>query len=170
MTPIVAAFAGLVPLIRSWSQDDIRLERVLDVAKEITGESEAFASWSALKDNPEMLCSLHQRVMEMELDQQKLVMDDRHSARQRDLAFIQSTKRNRRADIMVLAAAMGLLSCLLAITYFAGQMPGEAVGIISTVAGIFGSCLKDAYAFEFGSSRGSKEKDSTVAALLDRTR
>jgi hypothetical protein len=47
-------------------------------------------------------------------------------------------------------------------------LPGEAVGIISTVAGIFGACLKDAYAFEFGSSRGSKEKDSTVAAMLGR--
>jgi len=41
-------------------------------------------------------------------------------------------------------------------------------GIISTVAGIFGACLKDAYAFEFGSSRGSKEKDMTVASLVEK--
>jgi hypothetical protein len=63
---------------------------------------------------------------------------------------------------------MGLILCLLSLAYFAQDLPGEAVGILSTIAGIFGSCLKDAYAFEFGSSRGSKEKDSTVAALLDR--
>jgi len=69
---------------------------------------------------------------------------------------------------MVLAAAFGLVMCLGALVYFAGHMPGEAVGIISTIAGIFGACLKDAYAFEFGSSRGSKEKDLAVAALMER--
>jgi hypothetical protein len=42
------------------------------------------------------------------------------------------------------------------------------VGIISTIAGIFGACLKDAYTFEFGSSLGSKQKDDTVAALMER--
>jgi len=44
----------------------------------------------------------------------------------------------------------------------------EAIGVISTMAGVFGACLKDVYAFEFGSSRGSKEKDDTVAALMER--
>lgn len=170
MVPLIAAFAGLAPLIRSWSSDESLLERALDVAQEVTGEAEAFSSWSALKDNPDMLHTFQQRLMEIELERHKLVTEDRNSARQRDMAFVQANKTNRRADIMVMAAALGLLSCLLAITYFADQMPGEAVGIISTVAGIFGSCLKDAYAFEFGSSRGSKEKDSTVAALLDRSR
>lgn len=170
MIPIIAAFAGLAPLIRTWVQDEPLLARVLDVAADITGEKEAFASWSALKENPEMLYTFQQRIMEIELERHKLMLDDRNSARQRDITFIQSGRSNRRADIMVLAAALGLMACLLAMTYFANQMPGEAVGIISTVAGIFGSCLKDAYTFEFGSSRGSKTKDSTVAALLDRGR
>lgn len=172
IAPLMAAFANLVPMIRTWTnhQDEPFLERVIEVAKEITGEGDPFASWYALKDNPEMLFQFQQKMMELELERQKLTMDDRNSARQRDITFIQAGKSNRRADIMVVSAATGLLACLFAMTYFANQMPGEAVGIISTVAGIFGSCLKDAYAFEFGSSRGSKEKDSTVATLLDRSR
>jgi hypothetical protein len=52
--------------------------------------------------------------------------------------------------------------CLGSLAFFKETLPGEAVGIISTIAGIFGSCLKDAYAFEFGSSRGSKAKDAAV--------
>jgi hypothetical protein len=36
------------------------------------------------------------------------------------------------------------------------------------IAGIFGACLKDAYTFEFGSSRGSKEKDDSIATLIER--
>ena len=68
-------------------------------------------------------------------------------------------KRNLRGDIMVLSALLGLLGCLGALTVFKMSLSGEVIGIISTIAGIFGSCLKDAYAFEFGSSRGSKEKE-----------
>ena len=39
------------------------------------------------------------------------------------------------------------------------------VGIISTVAGIFGACLRDAFQFEFGSSRGSRDKDELLAQM-----
>lgn len=166
--PLIAAFATLVPLIKNWSADEPVLEKVFDIARDMTGETELFNSWSALKSNPELLQAFQQRVMEIELEKQRITFDDRNSARQRDITFVQAGKTNLRADVMVMAAALGLLACLLAIIYFGDQMPGEAVGIISTIAGIFGSCLKDAYTFEFGSSRGSKEKDSTVAALIDK--
>jgi hypothetical protein len=69
---------------------------------------------------------------------------------------------------MVAAAAVGLISCLLVLVFFRKDIPGEAVGIISTVAGIFGACLRDAYQFEFGSSRGSKEKDALIAEQLNK--
>jgi hypothetical protein len=46
------------------------------------------------------------------------------------------------------------------------SLSGEVIGIVSTIAGIFGSCLKDACAFEFGSSRGSKEKETHLIDLL----
>jgi hypothetical protein len=67
---------------------------------------------------------------------------------------------------MVISAVVGLISCLAIICIFRHELPGEVIGIISTIAGIFGSCLRDAYNFEFGSSRGSKEKDQTVASIL----
>ncbi len=91
---------------------------------------------------------------------------DRENARLRDIALAQAGRSNLRADIMVISAAFGLISCLATITLFRTSLPGEAVGIISTIAGIFGSCLKDAYAFEFGSSRGSKLKDTKLSALF----
>lgn len=168
MAPLIAAFVTLVPLIKNWSHDEPVLEKVFDIARDITGETELFNSWGALQKNPELLQAFQQRVMEIELEKQRVALDDRHSARQRDMTLVQVGRTNLRADIMVLAAALGLLACLLAIIYFGDRMPGEAVGIISTISGIFGSCLKDSYTFEFGSSRGSKEKDSTVAALIDK--
>ena len=35
------------------------------------------------------------------------------------------------------------------LAYYQGHLLGEAVDIISTIAGIFGSCLKDTYAFAY---------------------
>jgi hypothetical protein len=108
-------------------------------------------------------------MIEIDARLQLAMLEDRQNARNRDVAFVQSGRRNSRADIMVISAAIGLITCLGSLAFYAQHLPGEATGIISTIAGIFGACLKDAYAFEFGSSRGSKEKDSTVAAMIERS-
>ena len=102
---------------------------------------------------------------DLETELRQVETEDRQSARQRDIALLALGRRNLRADIMVVCAAMGLIACLVSLAVFKENLPGEAVGIISTIAGIFGACLKDAYAFEFGSSRGSKTKD--MALLSD---
>jgi hypothetical protein len=96
------------------------------------------------------------------------MLQDRQQARERDIEILRAGHANRRADLMVVSAALGLILCLLSLAFYSDVLPGEAVGIISTIAGIFGGCLKDAFAFEFGSSRGSKMKDSTVASVLER--
>ncbi|MBR1735148.1 MAG: hypothetical protein IJ730_06900 [Alphaproteobacteria bacterium] len=86
-----------------------------------------------------------------------------------NIGVINAYSKNRRLNLMVTGAALGLVFCLLVLTTYKGDLPGEVVGIISTVSGIFGACLKDAYSFEFGSSRGSKEKDDRISnAILER--
>lgn len=105
----------------------------------------------------------------MEAEIELAIMKDRQDARQRDIAFFNAGRSNVRADVMVMAAALGLVLCLGSLAYFSKEMPGEAVGVISTITGIFGICLKNAYTFEFGSSRGDRQKtDDTVAALMER--
>lgn len=85
------------------------------------------------------------------------------------IGVINAYSKNKRLTLMVIGAAIGLAFCLIILTTYKGDLPGEVVGIISTVAGIFGACLKDAYSFEFGSSRGSKEKDDLLTnAMIER--
>jgi hypothetical protein len=80
--------------------------------------------------------------------------------------MINANSRNNRLNIMVIGAALGLIFCLLMLTSYKGDLPGEVVGIVSTISGIFGACLKDAYSFEFGSSRGSKDKDDKISSTI----
>ena len=164
---IAKSIIGLVPGLSRWFTDQSKdsgkahviAKRVIEIAKSITGTKDVAKALSILQTNPTALLDFQKQVLSIERDLEEAYLQDKQDARYRDMAYIQAGRQNKRADIMVVAAALGLLSCLLTLCLFNESLPGEAVGIISTIAGIFGSCLKDAYSFEFGSSRGSKIKD-----------
>lgn len=174
--PFVAAAMGLAefaPSIVRWlSGDDAEnvAADVVNIARRITGKDNPSDLIEHLRIDPAALIEFQKGMLSMETERELAYLRDRQSARERDVSFIQGGHRNYRADIMVVAAAIGMITCLASLAYFSDHLPGEAVGIISTIAGIFGACLKDAYAFEFGSSRGSKDKDSTVASILSQAR
>jgi hypothetical protein len=162
--------AEMVPSITRWFKEDKEKvgmadrisTKVVDIAKKVTGTEDAVSALQLLEKEPRLLIRFQQEVLRLDRDLELSFLEDRQDARHRDIALISAGRYNVRADIMVVAAALGLMGCLASLTYFRDWLPGEAVGIISTIAGIFGSCLKDAYAFEFGSSRGSKTKDEAV--------
>ena len=164
-----AALSEFAPLIGRWINGEEGAKtahKVVNIAHAVTGENENHKILQALKADPQVLIQFQQGILKMDQEMEMGEHKDRESARLRDIALANAGRSNLRADIMVVAAAMGLVSCLVTITLYRSALPGEAVGIISTVAGIFGSCLKDAYAFEFGSSRGSKLKDNRLSALF----
>lgn len=161
------ALADLVPMVTKWfskdspknSANDMIAAQVVDLAKKITGQTDSLKAIDLLKQDARTLIEFQHAVMKLNKDLETAYLGDKQNARARDIAFIQAGRANIRGDIMVVAAALGLALCLFTLVTYEGHLPGEAVGIISTVAGIFGACLKDAYSFEFGSSRGSKTKD-----------
>ena len=157
-TTLAAFFPSILKWINGSSGENIATD-ILKIAQNITGHNDLNGIEMALSENPRTLLDFQKALLAFERSMSWHETSDRNSARRRDMDLINAGRQNFRADIMVIAAAIGLSSCLLALAFYRGSLPGEAVGIISTIAGIFGSCLKDAYAFEFGSSRGSKEKD-----------
>jgi hypothetical protein len=54
---------------------------------------------------------------------------------------------------------------MLLLVPYREKLPGEVVGLLSAISGIFGACLRDAHQFEFGSSRSSQVKDQTINNL-----
>lgn len=172
--PLMATALGLAqfaPVIAKWiggENAESAAEDVLALARRITGTDEPMDMIRALQNSPELLIAFQKAVIQLETEMEMYAYRDRQDARARDVSLITMGQKNYRADVMVVCAAGGLISCLLSLACYSDNLPGEAVGIISTVAGIFGACLKDAYAFEFGSSRGSKMKDSTVASFIER--
>lgn len=161
------------PIIAKWiggkSAESVA-NTVVNIAKSVTNSADEKQALMKLQNNTGLVADFQKAVIDAEKDIELAIIRDKESARNRDIAIINNGRRNKRADIMVIAAALGLIICLAVIGLFQEKLPGEAVGIISTIAGIFGSCLKDAYNFEFGSSRGSKEKDLTVASIIHKNK
>jgi hypothetical protein len=148
-------------LVRRFAGDDAAdvADKVIGAAKAVTGTDDPAEAVALARANPELAAKLRERLVELDIDLEKAYLADRHNARSRDVEMRKAGYSNSRADFMVAGAGLVLIACLLALTLLKQEITGEAVGIISTIAGIAGACLKDAFGFEFGSSRGSKEKD-----------
>lgn len=141
-------------------------EKVIGIAQAVTGAASGPEALEALRANAQLAADFNQAVLKAELELEEAYLADRRDARARDVEVRKLTGgSNTRADVMILGAVLGLIACLLVLAFFKANIPGEVVGIVSTIAGIFGACLRDAFQFEFGSSRGSREKD---ALLTDR--
>lgn len=145
-------------------------QHVVDLAQTVTGASTPEAAADALAANPELAAKFRLAALEADTELEKAYLADRGGARERDIRVREiAGGKNLRADLMVILDVVGLVACLLVVLLFRDDMPGEAVGIIATVAGVFAACLRDAHQFEFGSSRGSKEKDAALVKWVDET-
>ncbi|GAB3452040.1 hypothetical protein ACFQPI_18440 [Insolitispirillum peregrinum] len=172
MDPITAAL-GLVsvaaPYIGKWlggSDGEDVATKVVAAAQAVTGANTTAQAASALAADPTLQLQFQTHMATLNADLERAYLQDRQSARQRDVELAKSGRSNVRADLMVAGVTLGLIACIGVLAFYRNQVPGEVVGILSTVAGIFGACLKDAFAFEFGSSRSSKEKDALIAQSI----
>lgn len=137
-------------------------EKIIDVAKIITQQKNEQGALEQLRNNPQLLLEFQKVAMEIDEKVHYTSYKEHKNARLRDMEIFRAGKQNIRAHLMVLTAAIGLLACPLALVMLLKNydinIPGEIIVIISTIAGIFGACLKDAYAFEFGSSKNNHSK------------
>ncbi len=170
MDPITTAMAlaQFAPQIVKWlTGSDKAAEaagQVVDIAEAVTGKRGPDAV-AAMQADPALVLQFRTALLQVEADLDKAYLADRADARARDVALAQAGRNNRRADVMVAGAVVGLLACLFVLVFFRGQIPGEVVGIVSTIAGMFGACLRDAFQYEFGSSRGSADKSALIEKL-----
>lgn len=138
-------------------------QKVVDIAQNLTGAPTPEAALQAMRANAELAQAFNLAVLSADKELELAYLADRQSARQRDIAYVNAGRTNKRADLMVLFDVIGLIACLVVLAFFRKDIPGEVVGLLSSIASIFGICLRDAHQFEFGSSRGSRDKDELLA-------
>ena len=89
---------------------------------------------------------------------------DREGARNRDTEITKAGKPNRRADVMFVLA-VGVICGLVYVIWKDPNINEYMKGIVTLVLGRFLGYLDNIYNFEFGSTRSSKDKDSTINKL-----
>jgi hypothetical protein len=134
-------------------------ETVVGIAEAVTGKKGPEAV-EAVKANPETALAFLKAQMDQEKELEALVVEDRKSARLRDMEFLKAGRWNFRADLMV-------VGCVVALVFIVNEIAGtevkpEVLAIFNMAVGALLKMLGDAFAFEFGSSRGSKEKDERL--------
>lgn len=169
---IAMALAQFAPAAIKWLTGSDKAEEaaqaVIGVAQQVAGSSDPVEALAAITGNAQLQIEFRKALMANESDLDKAFLQDRQDARARDAKFIEGGRRNVRADVMVAADAIGLIVCLVVLAVYRDNLPGEAIALISTIASIFGLCLRDAHQFEFGSSRSSRDKDGTISDMLRR--
>jgi hypothetical protein len=139
--------------------------KVIDIAKTVTGAPDGGAALEVLKADPNKVLEFRQAALAQDADLTRAFLADVQNARARDVELHKAGFGNRRADVMVALDVLGLIACLLVLVLYREKLPGEVVGLLSAISGIFGACLRDAHQFEFGSSRSSQIKDATIAQI-----
>lgn len=140
-------------------------QKVADIACSVTGAQTPEYALQTLRTDLKAAQEFNLAVLARDQELELAYLADVQSARARDVELARAGRRNARADVMVLIDALGLVACLVVLALYRKEMSGEVAALISTIASIFGLCLRDAHQFEFGSSRGSREKDAVIGQI-----
>lgn len=97
------------------------------------------------------------KMAQIQLDSDKSTDADRMDARARDTKLRQAGYKNTRADVMIVVVAFALCLDITLLSLY--DLKPEVIAIFNMMVGALLKMLGDAFQFEFGSSRGSKEKD-----------
>ncbi len=142
------------------------VEQVIGIAQNITGTKSGPEALEALRKNGELAQQFNLAVLAADGELEKAVLADRQSARARDIEVRKLTGgKNDTAKWMIIGDLVGLLACLVALIFFKKDMPAEVASLLNVIAAGLVLCLRDAHQFEFGSSRGSKEKDAALSEI-----
>nr|WP_319516586.1 hypothetical protein [uncultured Cohaesibacter sp.] len=114
---------------------------------------------SRIKGDKEATLKLQYEFELLNQQEHERILEDRKSAREYQMAM--GPGGRTRGDIMLIAVAVGLIICI-SLVILKQPMNQGILALVTTVSGALLKMFSDAFAFEFGSSRGSKEKDLQV--------
>jgi hypothetical protein len=177
MLPLIAAATKLLPfvaavpeVIRAFGGEKqaAAADRIVGAAQFLTGQADPDRAVDAIAKDPALQAELVKVLSAERLEFERLALADRQGARQRDVEVRKLTGgRNRRADVMLIAAFVGVIAIAGFVTWIslAGleAKAGLAIGFLTTIGGMFARNIGTAFDFEFGSSRSSRDKDDLIA-------
>lgn len=145
-------------------------EHVIQVAATVAGtpkDADPREIIAALKEDGAKAAEVRLRLEELDQEEHQRIVDDRMDARRYQASI--GARARLRGTLMLLGVVAGLVAIIVAV--FQATADPASLALLTTIAGALLKMLSDAFAFEFGSSSGSKEKDAHIEniqkALID---
>lgn len=166
LIPIALQLAGmvgpkLVEMVAGGKAGKVAGE-VAAIAKTVTGATSPEEALATLQTSDEFRQEFRMAVLEQEEKLEWLYLEDRQDARKRDVELRRVQGSNYRGDVLAFAAIAGLIVLTWSMVFV--EIPdGPARDVLLLLSGALITVVKDVYAFEFGSSRGSKDKDKLLS-------
>jgi len=163
--PIAMQLAQYAPQVIGWLSGSDKAEetaqRVVGIAEQVTG-LHGKAAVDAIQADPELALRFRQSVMDHEQAMNAQALAGVADARKRDVALRQAGQTNGRANLLALFAVATVIFGMWLVAQ--ASLNDIAMNALMLIMGTMLGCVRDVYHFEFGSSRGSKEKDELLKA------
>ncbi len=171
--PLIPLIASLAPTLVKMASGSGKLAEVVEeaapIVQKVTGvdlsASDALERvQEALTANPAAEAELRSKLAAIEQQELDSLLADKRDARARDVEIRRlNDGGNDRATVMLGLAFLSITAiCALLILY---PVPGEVLGFLTGIGGMFARNIGTAFDFEFGSSRGSKQKSAQLDKL-----
>ncbi len=168
LIPIAMALAQFAPsLLKLFGASEPSVgiaSKVVSIAQTITGTASPEEALASMKASEEHQAAFALAALNQSGEIQLAFIADVQDARARDITFRTAGQYNVRGDILAYLAITGLLGSL-GVILFTVIPDGLNRDLIFTVIGALIMLVKDVYGFEFGTTRQSKDKDSTISTL-----
>ena len=161
-TALVSEFAPT--LIRKMAGDGAAevAEQVIGLATKVTGKVDPEDALAALRADPQAVLDFKSEAAGLEVRLEEAHLKDRQNARDRDVKLAQAGYHNWRADIMLGMAFIALIVIIILVWMGRLDIPDQVFALLNMAAGLLLGMIKDAFSFEFGSSRSSKDKTTLL--------
>lgn len=147
--------------------------KVVDTATKTFGSTDPEQIKLAIEQDKSRLAAF-QSQLDNDTKAYQIEVDDRINARARDLAIRATLDEkgvaagtNARANVMLIMAFLTLIFIIGLTILYRATIPDGILAILQGATGALLTMITLAFNFEFGSSRGSSEKSSTISNLAE---
>lgn len=162
---IILTLAQFAPSLIKWATGSDTAETIATAAvntvKQITGARNLDDSIEVLKADPKLALEFQTAMLNQDSEFEKLYVEDKASARARDVALASTPHGNVRANWLCAIAVLVIL-VIIGIVVFKPNLDEYAKGVLTAVMGMYIQQLANIYAFEFGTTRRSREKTDVL--------
>jgi hypothetical protein len=173
--PLVADYAPAITRFLFGERAEEATTKVVNTVQKITGKDVRTPEGvkearELLQKDPELVLRMQTELASLDAELEKAYLKDVQDAWERDLELKRLGHHDIRGNILLISAYVAVIAICVFLIW--GSIHAEAAvngtvgGFLIGMGGMFARNIGSAFDFEFGSSRGSKDKDSKIEQQL----